>query len=51
MSDLAGHEERLQLGGVDEDVFRRVCLMEASVLLQADELQRTKKMFLSVGVS
>lgn len=34
--------------GIDENVYRRVCLMEASVLLQADELQRTKKMFLSV---
>ena len=37
--------------GIDENVYRRVCLMEASVLLQADELQRTKKMFLSVGMS
>ena len=36
--------------GIDEDVYRRVCLMEASVLLQADELQRAKKKFLTVCV-
>jgi hypothetical protein len=47
MSRLAQEGGRLQ-GGGDEDVYRRVCLMEASVLLQADELQRTKKMFLLV---
>ena len=34
--------------GISDDMYRRVCLMEASVLLQAEELQRTKKMFLSV---
>jgi kinesin family protein 3/17 len=33
----------------NDDVYRRVCLMEASVLLQADELQRTKKLFLKVS--
>lgn len=31
-----------------DDIYKRVCLMEASVLLQADELQRTKKSFLKV---
>lgn len=35
--------------GVNDDVYHRVCLMEASVLLQADELQRTKKFFLKVN--
>jgi hypothetical protein len=38
-----------RLNGIDEDIYRRVCLMEASVLLQADELQRTKKLFLAVS--
>jgi hypothetical protein len=36
-------------GKIDEDIYHRVCLMEASILLQADELQRTKKLFLQVS--
>lgn len=34
---------------IDEEIYHRVCLMEASILLQADELQRTKKLFLQVS--
>ena len=32
----------------DEDVFERVCLMETSVLLQSEELERAKVIFLQV---
>ena len=31
-----------------KELYHRVCLMEASILLQADELQRIQKLFLEV---
>ena len=40
--------ESLMGHGIGESVYQRVCLMEASILLQADELQKTKKFFLKV---
>jgi hypothetical protein len=43
-------KEHKSASGMNDEVYHRVCLMEASVLLQADELQRTKKFFLKVCI-